>query len=251
MELCTKLQKKSCAIIRLPDDVLVENVMPTLSVEDILALRRVCTVPLDIWSESVIDCMCGYKVNKLFYQLTHQPIIWKTFLRSMNITPPPLPPSKRYGHLRFLTGFEAERLVTRAISFHNNWRSAAPKVYDIEHFVLHHNILSMVVLPGGKHLVASVADYTYTLYSLMVFVVDHRHGGLFPLAKTSTETKAINLRAKYMTVRGVSGLVIVYVRREFYSSSATCAHHIFSVQFVKYSLFLLVAVQLMCLTTLK
>jgi hypothetical protein len=110
-------------------------------------------------------------------------------------------------------------MVTRAITFHNNWRSVAPKVYDVQHFMQHHNVLSMVVLPGGKHLVASVADHTYAIYSLMVFVVDYRHGGLVPLAKTPTETKAFNLRAKYMTVRGIRGIVVAYVRREFYGSS--------------------------------
>jgi hypothetical protein len=155
------------------------------------------------------------KVSKLFYQLTHQPIIWKTFLRSMNITPPPLPPARRYSNLGSITGFEAERMVIRAISFHDNWKSEAPKVYDVQHFMQHHNVLSMVVLPGGKHLVASVADYTYTVYALMVFVMDYRHGGLIPLAKTFTETKAQNLRARYMTVRRVSGIVIGYVRQEF------------------------------------
>jgi hypothetical protein len=137
----------------------------------------------------------------------------------MNIKPPPLPPSKRYSHLGSITGFEAERMVTRAVSFHNNWRSEKPKVYDVQHFLQQHNILSMVVLPGGKHLVASVADYTYTLYWIMVLVVDYRHGGLIPLAKAPTETKAFNLRAKYMTVRDVSGIVIAYIRREFYGSS--------------------------------
>jgi hypothetical protein len=135
----------------------------------------------------------------------------------MNINPPPLPPVKRYAHLGCITGFEAERMVTRAISFHNNWRSEAPKVYDIQHFMQHHNVLSMAVLPGGKHLVAAVADYTYAVHSLMVFIMDYRHGGLIPLAKMPTETKAQNLRAKYQTVRGVTGIVIAYVRREFQS----------------------------------
>jgi hypothetical protein len=145
----------------------------------------------------------------------------------MNISPPPLPPAKRYSHLRYISGFEAERMVTRAISFHNNWRSDAPKVYSAHHFMLNHNILSMVVLPGGKHLIASVADYTYTLYSLMVFVADYRHGGLIPLAKMPTETKAYRLRAKYMTVRGVSGIVVAYVRREFHRSSRHLAGYVY------------------------
>lgn len=77
----------------------------------------------------------------------------------------------------------------------------------------------MTVLPGAKHLVASMADYTYTVYSLILFVVDHRHGGLVPLAKLPTETKAYNVRAKYMTIRGVNGIVIGYVRREFVKNS--------------------------------
>lgn len=141
----------------------------------------------------------------------------------MNITPPPLPPSKRYKDLENLTGFEAERMVIRAISFHNNWKSEAPKVYGMRSYMLHHNVLSMVVLPGGKHLVASVADYTYTHYFLMVLVMDYRHGGLVPLAKVATDTKAYNVRAKYMTVRGTAGIVIGYTRREFHSNARVSA----------------------------
>lgn len=77
----------------------------------------------------------------------------------------------------------------------------------------------MEVLPGGKHLIASVSDYNNACYWLMILVSDYHTGGLVPLAKMPTDTKAYNLRAKYMTVRGSEGIVIGYVRREFYGDA--------------------------------
>ena len=41
MALFARFRKKSCVITRLPDEVLVEEIMLTLSIEDIIALRRV------------------------------------------------------------------------------------------------------------------------------------------------------------------------------------------------------------------
>lgn len=140
-------------------------------------------------------------------------------MRRINIVLPPLPPAARYKNLSGITGYEAERLVIRAISFNDNWRGMEPRTYNACCFPMGHRVLSMIVLPGGKHLVASVADITHSVYYLMVFVMDHRHGGLVPLAKTPTDTKAYNLQARYMTVRDTSGIVIGYVRREFYGES--------------------------------
>lgn len=210
----TKTRRHGCSLISLPNEMLVEEMMFRLDVEDILTLRRVRILWLILPFR--LPNLNFVQVNKLFFQLSHTPVIWKRLLRLMNIVPPPLPPSKRY-NMEFLTGLEAQKMVIRSISFNNNWRSQTPRVYNTRSIALQHNVLSMVVLPGGKHLAASVANKDCTAYSLMVLVVD-RQGGVVPLATMPTTTKAYRLQAKYMTVNGTSTIVIGYVRREFYGN---------------------------------
>lgn len=64
-----------------------------------------------------------------------------------------------------------------------------------------------------------MTDYGHKLFWVMVLVVDYRHGGLVPLARIPTETRAYNLRVKYMSIKGVMGIVVGYVRREFYGDA--------------------------------
>ncbi|KAL4070480.1 hypothetical protein J3A83DRAFT_4243550 [Scleroderma citrinum] len=175
----------------LSDDILVE-IFSYLDVEDVLSLR------------------C---VSKLYYNLSHQGIIWKRFLKRIGPNAPQLPPSLRYSP-RFLTSFEAERLVTRAISLDMNWVSSRPCTLFRSSFLAHRLIQSMVVLPGGKYMVASVCNWAKNHYSLCVYALDHRVWGIVPLAETPVKQKAYNLRAKYMTIDGKPSIVIAYVRRK-------------------------------------
>lgn len=175
----------------LSDDILIE-VFSYLDVEDIMSLRS---------------------VSKLYYNLTHQGIIWKRFLRRIGPNAPQLPPSSRHSP-RFLTSFEAERLVIRAVTLDVNWVSSRPSTLFRKSFMAHRLIQSMVVLPGGKYMVASVSNWAKNLYSLCVLALDHRVGGIVPLAETPVKQKAYNLRAKYMSVDGNPSIVIAYVRRK-------------------------------------
>ncbi|KAH7916394.1 hypothetical protein BJ138DRAFT_1052668 [Hygrophoropsis aurantiaca] len=175
----------------LSDDVLVDHVFVHLAIEDILSLRQ---------------------VSKLYYNLTHHGIIWKRFLKRIGSNAPPLPPSFRHS-LECMSSFEAERLVTRAITLHANWSSSIPQASTMESFWAHRQILSMVVLPGGKYLVASVCNPARTHYSLVVYALDHRIGGVVPLAETPVKQKAYNLRAKYMIIEGTPCIAIAYIRR--------------------------------------
>ncbi|KAF9225302.1 hypothetical protein BS17DRAFT_750946 [Gyrodon lividus] len=175
----------------LSDDVLME-VFTYLDVEDILSLRQ---------------------VSKLYYNLTHQGIIWKNFLKRIGPSAPQLPPSHRHSP-RFLTSFEAERLVTRAISLHMNWVSPNPRPLSRNAFQIHRLIQSMVILPGGKYMVASVCNVAKTHYSLVVFALDHRIGGIVPLAETPVKQKAYNIQAKYMNIDGTPSIVFGYIRRK-------------------------------------
>ncbi|EGO19043.1 hypothetical protein SERLADRAFT_411939 [Serpula lacrymans var. lacrymans S7.9] len=177
----------------LSDDILVDHVFVYLTVEDILSLRT---------------------VSRLYYNLSHQGIIWKRFLQSLGYEAPPLPPSTRYA-LHSITSFEAERLVTRALTLRQNWMSPEPVAKDLHCFRAYRQILSMVALPGGKHLVASVSNPDRNHFSLVVYVLDHRVGGVVPLAETPVKRKAYDLRVKYMTIEGVRSIVIAFNRRKF------------------------------------
>ncbi|KAG6380738.1 hypothetical protein JVT61DRAFT_5120 [Boletus reticuloceps] len=160
----------------LSDDILME-VCSYLDIEDILSLRR---------------------VSKLYYNLTHQGIIWKNFLKRIGSNAPQRPPSHRHSP-QYLTSFEAERLVTRAISLQRNWLSPNPCPLSRDSFQIHRLIQSMVVLPGGKYMVASVI------------------GGVVPLAETPMKRKAYNIKARYMNIDGTPSIVIAYIRRKMSS----------------------------------
>jgi hypothetical protein len=77
-----------------------------------------------------------------------------------------------------------------------------------------HHVQSMVILPGGKYLVASVKEEQRDCYAIMIFTLDYRRAGALPLAKTPTATKAYNLQAKYMTYQGQKGIMTSYTLRD-------------------------------------
>ena len=85
-----------------------------------------------------------------------------------------------------LSGFEIERLLMRAYSVDRIWNSDDVKPYTCWDFQAFAHVLSMVVLPGGQYLVASVTDDYRHHYGIMVYAMDHRIGGCIPLARTAT-----------------------------------------------------------------
>lgn len=170
----------------LPDDVLLDGVLHMFTVQEILTVRV---------------------VNKRFLTLTRHPSIWKRLLRRLNPPLPPLPPTSRRSFAN-LTGFEAERLFIRSLSLSKNLSSQNPTPFWARSVEVFHHVQSMVILPGGHHLVASVKEETCNSFALMLFVLDHRNGGALPLAKSDTPTQPYNLQAKYMRYRGQSGIMI-------------------------------------------
>ena len=179
----------------LPNDVLLDGVLHTLTVRDVLNVRR---------------------VNKRLYALTHHPSIWKRLLRRLDLPLPPLPPTPRRSFAR-LTGLEAERLFIRSLSLSKNFSSRNPTPYWARAVEAFHRVQSMVILPGGCHLVASVREETCNSFGLIVFVLDYRNGGALPLAKIDTPTQAYNLQAKYMKLHGENGIVIGYTIKDIRS----------------------------------
>ncbi|KAF8899288.1 hypothetical protein BD779DRAFT_1465227 [Infundibulicybe gibba] len=181
----------NCFILRLSLDVHVDHIFVHLCIEDIICLRR---------------------VNKAFFLLTHEPIIWKRFLERMNIPMPPIRPSFRYSLQA--TDFEVEQLVTRAISLDDNWRRTYPNIFSRQLVMAHYKILDMKLLPGGKYLVASVKDSSSYRFYLTVFALDHPKGHR-ALARFPTGAKVYNLQAKYMKFNDRQGIMVAYVRRTF------------------------------------
>ncbi|EMD31126.1 hypothetical protein CERSUDRAFT_60469 [Gelatoporia subvermispora B] len=180
---------------RLPSDVLVDLVGQHLDVSDLQNLWQAC-------------------VNQYFYQLTRHSIIWRQLLRKARLVLPPLAPTLR-NFLEHLNGFELERLLMRAYSVDKIWNCEDLKPYHHWNFFVHTHVLSMVVLPGGQYLVASVTDDDRHHYGIMVYAMDHPVGGCIALAKAETSTKAYHLQAKYLSVQGKPGIAIAYVRRDF------------------------------------
>ncbi|KAI0692044.1 hypothetical protein BC835DRAFT_90455 [Cytidiella melzeri] len=182
---------KESSISKLPDEILLNVLFPYLDLLDILSLRKVC---------------------KWFYHLTHHAVVWKRLLRSSPLSLPPLPPTSRHT-FENLTAIEAEALLVRAQSLDRNWSKnySSPETWS---FAFEYRVAEMTVLPGCRYMVASISDFTRTKWDLMLCVLDSRYG-VIPIARTSTKTKAFGLRARYLTVKGVPGVTIAFVRRDW------------------------------------
>ena len=183
------------SITNLPDDVLLDGVLYLLTVQDIIRVRM---------------------VNKRCYALTHHASIWKRLLRRLNLPIPPLPPNSRRSFTN-LTGLEAERLFIRSLSLSKNLSSRSPNPYWARAVEAFHHVQSMVILPGGHHLIASVREETCNTFALMIFVLDYRNGGALPLAKNDTLTQPYNLQAKYMTLQGQNGIMVACTLKDIRS----------------------------------
>ncbi|KAH9830521.1 uncharacterized protein C8Q71DRAFT_886450 [Rhodofomes roseus] len=167
----------------------------------------------------VIDVISLRQVSKFFHDISHHSIIWKRFLRQANVPIPPLPPTSRHS-FPSLSGFEAERLLLRSVSLEQTWSSRDPSYVDAWVFNANYTVFSMATVPGGQYLIASVGNSIgssgrFTNYSLVIYAMDHPHGGAHPIARTHTETKAYHLKARYTTIRGRRSIAIAYVRRDW------------------------------------
>ncbi|KAJ6575495.1 hypothetical protein B0H19DRAFT_1128980 [Mycena capillaripes] len=181
----------ACYIQRLPFDIFVDHIFIYLHIEDIICLRR---------------------VDRTLFLLTHEPVIWKRFLERMKTPIPPLRPTFRYSLQA--TDFEAEQLVSRAISLEDNWRRDEPRVHNRQVMDAHHRVLDMRLLPGGKFLIASVRDLSSHRYYITLFSLDHPKGNR-AVARVPTISKAYDLQAKYMKYKGAHGIMVAYTRRTF------------------------------------
>lgn len=178
----------------LPFDILVDHILSLLDVKDVLSLRR---------------------TNKFFSTLTQEAAIWKRLLEQHRGPRPPLPPTARHS-LGQMHAFEAERQLSRALTFTRNWASPEPTPYDTYSFDTHFRVHNMTILPGGHFLVASVSTKGRTKFEVVLFALDYRSKGrqAYPLATVSVKTKAYDMQAKYMYIGEEHGIAISYTRRQ-------------------------------------
>jgi hypothetical protein len=153
-------------------------------------------------------------VNKAFFILTHEPIIWKRFLQRMDIPLPPFRPTYRWALSR--TDYEVEQLVIQAITADDNWRRSDPRMLDVRHVSTGpYKVTDMYLLPGGRYLITSCQTLDKEHFHLAVWALDHPSGPR-ELARIPTLAEAFRLEAKVMDLLpGEQGLIISYVRRIF------------------------------------
>ncbi|KAF5312076.1 hypothetical protein D9619_002700 [Psilocybe cf. subviscida] len=174
----------------LPYDVIIDNIVPYLTVEDIINLRT---------------------VDKQFYILLHSITIWRRIFQNMQgIRLPILRPT--FNPLKPEQAYEIEQLIRRSIRLEREWRLGVSRVRHVNEYHGIHNIIDIYIVPGGKFLVASAGDKEGLRYCVMLFALDIV-GGLRLLARVPTHSAPIQLRALYGVHQGVQGLYISWTIR--------------------------------------
>ncbi|KAK0192401.1 hypothetical protein F5146DRAFT_1190248 [Armillaria mellea] len=176
----------------LPPEILLELVFPLLSLCDLLALRA---------------------VDKSFFYITHDFVVWRRMAKKFRFPLPLIHPPFQHTPAR---DYHLERALIRAHSLETNWK-IGPCIrftYLIE--TPAEKVLEVALLPGGKYLIASMADINDCQYYLAVFDVDetpeHRNN---LLAKIPLPSRAYQLRARFMHYQGEQRIIAFYVRRSF------------------------------------
>ncbi|PPQ79870.1 hypothetical protein CVT25_002926 [Psilocybe cyanescens] len=172
-------------------DPWVDIIFPYFLVEDIIKIRQ---------------------VNKWFYVLTHQPVIWKRFLKRIRIPITHLRPTFQYAEN--VERYEPETIVTTACAMERSWRGNFPKIRSERILTSQCRIVDLKLLPGGKFLVASIKDRCNYRFFINIYALDVMHGSRL-LARVPTYYKAYDLQAKYMKYKSVPGIMLFYTRRRF------------------------------------
>ncbi|KAF9067343.1 hypothetical protein BDP27DRAFT_1226033 [Rhodocollybia butyracea] len=175
-------------------------------------------LPLDIWIDWIIpyltieDVICLRRVNKTLFLITHEPIIWKRFLVRMPIPIPPLRPSLRWSW--DLTSFQIEQIVAKAVAADDNWRRLSPKFGHARVIYAFYEVLEMKILPGGQYMVASVTHKSSRRFYICLFSLDHSDNMAPPLARLPVPAKVYGLEARFLRWKGGRpGIMIMYSQR--------------------------------------
>lgn len=207
--LCPRTPRGSLRL--LPDEICLNHLFTYLAIEDIICMRRVRSQDM-----LIVDAPDIYiQVNKRFYFLTHEPVIWMRFLSRMEL---PLPPVSELNPLstRWPAHFEAEQLVTRAITMDDNWKKDCPSVYNIRSIPAFHKILEMKILHGAKYLVASLQDAASDRFYIIIFSLEGpMANGKHAIVRAPVSSRAYHVQTKYMQYKGRQGIMTLFLQRRF------------------------------------
>ncbi|CAA7268055.1 unnamed protein product [Cyclocybe aegerita] len=184
-------QKKGKPIFKLSADTFVDDIFPYLLIDELLSLRKTC---------------------KVFYLLTHEPIIWKRYMRRLRVPLAQLRPTFKFTER--ISNHEIEFLVTRACAVERSWRRGIPRIKGRRILASQYKIIDLKLVPGGKFLVASAKDKCNYRFYILVYALDVMYGSRL-LARLPTFFKVYDIQAQYMDYKGVPGMMISYVRRRF------------------------------------
>jgi hypothetical protein len=186
----------------LPSDILVDFVFFYINVEDIIAMRRVRpSTPHYVHGPADTHRFLG------------EPSVLRAISPPRHLEAPT--PTSTY-NMDNLSGLEAERLISRAISLEDNWRREQPRAHRARTFPAWWDVLHIALAPGGHYMVASTCTRGGDHYALMLYSMDHPSLVAVPLTRLKTVNKAYCLSIRYMPYLGEQGIMISFIKRSCY-----------------------------------
>ena len=155
------------------------------------------------------------QTSRVYYFLSQHSIVWKRLIQRTTLPLPPFPPTSNQS-LHELSASEAERLMARAAAVDRLWRMS-PQMCESKHLDSFWRIEEMKLLPGSHYLVASATDTTRTQWGIVLYTLGSQSDSV-PIARMPTKSKAYNLDVKYMTLDGVPGITVTFIRRAYTNS---------------------------------
>lgn len=105
---------------------------------------------------------------------------------------------------------EAERFLTHACRLDRAWQSPAEQT-ERWTFNAQDYVSEMVVLPGGRFMVASISDESRRDWRVVVYFMGERRA--VAMIQRGTKERAYGLQAKFMEVGGDKCIVVAYTTR--------------------------------------
>jgi len=201
---------EKCNFLRISPDIFVDEIFFYLLIDDLLALRK---VGRSVEYHSHTDSSSpAFQTCKGMYLLTHEPIIWKRYMRRLQVPQTQLRPTFKFSQNS--SNYEIEFLVTRACALDRSWRRNFPKVEKRRVLTTQYKIIDLKLLPGGKFLVASAKDRSNFRFYILVYALDIMYGSRL-VARLPTFFKVYDLQAQYMDHKTRPGIMVSYTRRRF------------------------------------
>lgn len=153
------------------------------------------------------------QVSRLYNALSREPVIWRRLLRRTTLPIPPLCPGFK---LETIPGREAEGLLFRAHELGRIWRNPPQQTGRWKFDSTEGYVAEMTMVAGGQFLLASVSNESKEDWKIAIYAI-HGRERVCPIAHLPTETKAYDIKAKWLTVQQKRSLVITYIKRKFVS----------------------------------